>query len=121
MPKHEVEPLLQTWLFFGLIPQDFVRFGKDVDEQHKSLTTSSLVHVLDQWVAQVQSKTIKSLPSYDRIAKCLRLTFAVLGAVPPDFDPVMKLSLASLGEILTFSAHKAFAIDVARENKCPLN
>lgn len=130
MPKHEVEPLLQTWLFFGLIyellgpnfkPQDFIRFSKDVDEQHKSLTTSSLVHELDQWVAQVQSKTIKSLPSYDRIAECLRLTYAVLGAVCPDFDPVMKLSLASLGEILTFSANKAFAIDVARENKCPLN
>ena len=129
MSKQEIEPILQTWLFFGLLheilgnlyrPEDFIRDTKDADGHHKVLTTSTLVSLLDQWVEQIQSKTIERL-SYDHIAECLRLCWAVLYAVPENFSEAIKLSLASIGEVIEIAMNfKVFEIeDYYRENKCP--
>ncbi|KAL2039153.1 hypothetical protein N7G274_008202 [Stereocaulon virgatum] len=127
--KQEIEPILQTWIFFGLIqevlggicrPSDFIAVSGQGGENRRVLTTASLVATLDLWVTQVQSKTISPLPYYDHIAKCLRLAFAVLSASPQSLDQTLRLSLASLGEILTFAVNKAFDMDVSRDNKCPL-
>lgn len=129
MSKEEIEPILQTWLFFGLLheilgnlyrPEDFIRDTNDADGHRKVLTTSTLVGLLDQWVVQIQSKTIER-PSYDHIAECLRLCWAVLYAVPEDFSEAMKLSLASIGEVIEIAVnYKVFEIeDDYRENRCP--
>jgi hypothetical protein len=126
--KQEIEPILQTWIFFGLIqevlggicrPSDFITVSDQGDEHRRVLTTASLVAILDLWVTQVQSKTISPLPTYDHIAKCLSLAFAVLTALPESFDQTLRISLASLGEILTFAVNKAFDINVSQDNKCP--
>ena len=127
--KQEIEPLLQTWLFFGLMheilgnlyrPKDFIRDTEDADDHCKILNTSTLVGLPDPWVVQTQSKIIER-PSYDHIAECLRLCWAVLYAVPEDFSQAMKLSLASVGELIEIAVNlKVFEIeDYYRENKCP--
>ena len=129
MSKQEIEPILQTWLFFGLLHEilgnlyrheDFIRDTEDADGHRKVLNTSTLVGLLDQWVVQIQSKTIER-PSYDHIAECLRLCWGVLYAVPEDFSQAMKLSLASVGEVIEIAVNfKVFKIeDYYRENKCP--
>ena len=108
MSKQEIEPLLQTWLFFGLLheilgnlyrPEDFIRDTEGADCHCKVINTSTLVGLLDQWVVQIQSKTIER-PSYDHIAECLRLCWAVLHAVPEDFSQAMKLHWLLLGNLL---------------------
>ena len=129
MSKEEIEPILQTWLFFGLLheilgnlygPEDFIRDTNDADGHRKVLTTSTLVGLLYQWVVQIQSKTIER-PSYDHIAECLRLYWAVLYAVPEDFSETMKISLASIGEVIEIAVnYKNFDIeDYYGESKCP--
>ena len=129
MSKEEIEPILQTWLFFGLLheilgnlyrPEDFIRDTNDADGHRKVLTTSTLVGLLDQCVVQIQSKTIER-PSYDHIAECLRSCWAVLYAVPENFSEAMKLSLASIGEVIEIAVNfKVFEIeDYYIENKCP--
>ena len=127
--KQEIEPILQTWIFFGLIqevlggicrPSDFITISNQGDENRRVLTTASLIATLDLWVTQVQSKTISPLPTYDHIVKCLGLAFAVLSASPESLDQTLRLSLASLGELLTFAVNRAFNMDVSKDNKCPL-
>ena len=130
MSKAELEPILQTWLFFGLIhevlgelchPQDFIREIVAGEGHRRVLTTSSLAFFLDHWVNQVRSKTIHPHPSYDHLARCLRLSWAVLFAVPDSFGRAMKASLASLGEIIGFAINRAFEIeDFEQENKSPM-
>ena len=129
MSKQEIEPILQTWLFFGPLheilgnlyrPEDFVRETEDAGGHSKILNTSTLVGLLDEWVEQIQSKTIER-PSYDHIAECLRLCWAVLNAAPEDFSQAMKVSLASVGEVIEIAVNwKVFELeDYYREIKCP--
>ena len=90
-----------------------------MDGHRKVLETSTLVGLLDQWVVQIQSKTIER-PSYDHIAECLRLCWAVLYAVPEDFSQAMRLSLASVGKVIEIAVNfKVFEIEDYREKKCP--
>ena len=82
-----------------------------MDGHRKVLEASTLVGLLDQWVVQIQSKTIEG-PSYDHIAECLHLCWAVLYAVPEDFSQAMKLSLVSVGEVIDIGVNfKVFEIE----------
>ena len=124
-PTKELESLFQAWLFFGLINEilgdlctadDFVRTAADGDSE--DITTSQLPSILDRWVQRVQQGDSK--PSYDHVAECLRLMHDVLRVVGSTFDPNLKFSLLSLGELFEYAANKAFLIeDLARDNRCP--
>ena len=124
-PTRELESFFQAWLFFGLINEilgdlctadDFVRTAADGGS--KVITTSQLPTILDRWVQRVQQGDLK--PSYDHVAECLRLVHDVLRVAGPVFDPNLKFSLVSLGELFEYAANKAFLIeDFAKYNKCP--
>ena len=124
-PTKELESFFQTWLFFGLINEilgdlcttdDFVR--TTADGSSEVITTSQLLTILDRWVQRVQQGDLK--PSYDHVAECLRLMHDVLRVAGSAFDPNLKFSLVSLGELFEYAANKAFLIEnLAKDNRCP--
>ncbi len=124
-PKEELESFFQTWLFFGLIhevladlcsPQDFIRASQEATD--KVMSTSNLISITETWISKVINGDI--VTTYDHLAECLRVTFAALRAVNPEFDQRIKLSIASTGEVLEYAVNKAFHIEnMARDNKCP--
>ena len=123
-PKAEKEDFLQRWLFFGLIheilgdrykPEDLIRTIK-TDEGEKSIvSTLGLVETLDQWISDIRG-SINLRHTYEHIAECLCLTFATLHGARSDIDPMVKLSLASLGELFALATNEAYH---PREDKCP--
>ncbi len=132
LSKHEIESFYQTWLFFGLIheilgslyvAEDLIYTCEDAGHCSKAVSTSKLTVALDEWVARVQAGTVQPPVTYSHIAQALCLTCAALSvqAVRSKLDPILKLSLASLGQTLTYAANKAFnIIDIVHDNKCPM-
>ena len=58
--------------------------------------------------------------TYEHVAKCLRLTFAIIRAAGPEFDLRIKLCIASVGELCEYATNRAFGIeDLVLDNKCP--
>ena len=113
LQKRDLESFCQTWLFFGLIHEilggfcDLEQFSftqETAEGPCKILSTSTLIENLEQWV--VDNTGIR--PSYEHTAECLCSAHATLMALPSDFDPEMKLSLASMGQTFTYAADKAF-------------
>ena len=93
MPKQEIEPILQTWLFFGFTyevlgmlckPQGLTCDAEEVCGHRKVLTTSYL-------------------------PKCLRVTKAVFHVLSESYSQALKLSLASLEEMIEI-------INIIRQN-----
>jgi len=129
LSKHELEPFLQTWLFFGLIheffgshydPEEYTFVVETDIKRAKFLSTSGLVEGLDIWVSRYQPSIIEPRTTYDHLAECLCLAFATLEAVKETLDPTLKLSLSSLGEILEMSLNKAVKLeDYNNKNHCP--
>ena len=124
-PKQEQEDFLQRWLFFGLVneildhrwrPDILICPTEDNDGETKVVSTLGLVETLDRWVADIQSDNLKPRKTYEHVAECLRLTFATIHGAGPDFDPQVKISLASLGELFTLAANEAYR---AQNDKCP--
>ncbi len=124
-PKQEQEDFLQRWLFFGLVneildhrwrPDILICPNEDNDGETKVVSTLGLVDTLDRWVADIQTGNLKPRNTYEHVAECLRLTFATIRGAGPDFDPRVKISLASLGELFTLAANEAYR---AQNNKCP--
>ncbi len=125
-PKQEQEDFLQRWLFFGLIheilrdrykPEALICTNETEDGEIRIVSTSGLVETLDKWIADVRVGFVNPCHTYEHIAECLRLAFATLYGAGPDFDPQIKLSLASLGELFTLATNEAF--DASENNKCP--
>ena len=123
-PKPEQEDFLQRWLFFGLIheilggrykPEDHIRTIKTDEGESSTVSTLGLVETLDQWISDVHG-SVNIRHTYEHIAECLRLAFATLHGAGPDFDPNVKLSLASLGELFALATNEAYH---PREDKCP--
>ena len=124
-PTQDLESFFQAWLFFGLISEilgdlctadDFVRTAADGDIE--VITTSQLPTFLDRWVQRVQQGDPK--PSYDHVAECLRLVHAVLRVAGSTFDPDLKFSLLSVGELFEYAANKAFLVEnLTKDNRCP--
>ena len=121
-PKPEQEDFLQRWLFFGLIHEILgdrykpeIRTIKTDESESSTVSTLGLVEILDQWISDVHgSSSLRH--TYEHIAECLRLAFATLHGAGPDFDPKVKLSLASLGELFALATNEAYH---PREDKCP--
>lgn len=131
LSRRELESFYQTWLFFGLIhemlggfyvAEDFIYTCEDQCGYTKVISTSKLTTALEGWVARVQAVRADPLLTYAHVARCLCLTQAALSiqAVRTDFDPNIRLSLASLGQTLTYAANRAFSMtDPFQDDKCP--
>ena len=118
-PKQEQEDFLQRWLFFGLVNEILDHRWRPhilIDGKTKVVSTLGLVETLDRWVADIQTGNLKPRNTYEHVAECLRLTFATIHGAGPDFDPRVKISLASLGELFAIAANEAYR---AQNNKCP--
>ena len=132
LPKRELESFYQTWLFFGLIheilgslyvPKDFIYTCEDRDDYTTAVSTSKLIIALEDWIARIQADTENPPVTYEHVARCLCMLHAALNVptVRSNFDPAIKLSLASLGQTLVYAAKKAFNVeDRVQNNKCPL-
>ena len=123
-PNKELEDFFQTWLFFGIIHELMAEFCngetflRRLEDGKVVLSTSALPDIVSQWVASI--KCGSSSLSYDHVAQCLRRVFRTLPAAGPAFDPNIKFSIASVGELLEFAANEAFDIkDLTVDNKCP--
>ena len=121
-PKPEQEDFLQRWLFFGLIHEILgdrykpeIRTIQTDEGESSTVSTLGLVETLDQWISDVQG-SVDLRHTYEHIAECLRLAFATLHGAGPDFDPKVKLSLASLGELFALATNGAYH---PLEDKCP--
>lgn len=124
-PKQEQEDFLQRWLFFGLIhellghryrPEDLIRTVETDHGKTSIVLTSGLVERLDKWIDDMHAGLVNPRHTYEHISECLRLAFATIYGAGPDFDPHIKLSLASLGELFALAANRAYNV---RDNKCP--
>lgn len=132
LSKQELESFYQNWLFFGLIheilgslyvPEDLIYECEDDSGHTKAVSTSKLITALEEWVTRVQAGRVDPSVTYAHVARCLCLTYAALSiqAVRANFDPNIKISLASLGQTFTYAANKAFSVKYpVRDNKCPL-
>ena len=134
LPKRELESFYQTWLFFGLIqelfgnllvPEDLIYTyeGRRTSTYTKAVSTSKLMHALEDWVARIQADTRNQPVTYAHVAQCLCMVHAalVVQALDYNIDPNLKLSLASLGQYFTYAANKAFNIEYPfQNNRCPL-
>lgn len=123
-PNNELEDFFQTWLFFGLIHEfmgEFCNretFLRRFEDGKAVLSTSALPDIVSQWVALIKSGS--SSLSYDHVAQCLHRVLKTLRAAGPAFDPNIKFSIASVGELLEFAANEAFDTkDLTVDNKCP--
>lgn len=104
---------LKTWMTLG--PQ-------------KVIDTSQLVSVVEKWMNRIEiSKDLggEKRTQYEHVAACLHLTSTALQAVRPsvrsDFNPWIRLSIASIGELLTQAANSAYDTDFGKDNRCPGN
>lgn len=126
-PASELEPFLQTWLFFGLLHEilghlysheDFVRLDDSNSSSTTVVSTSKLLALIDSWIHNCAMTDSKARISYDHIAKCLWLARTTLQAAPADFNPSQKYSIASVAELIGLAANKAFNVEPLY-NKCP--
>lgn len=132
LSRQEIESFYQTWLFFGLIheilgslyvAEDHVYTSEDQGGCVKAVSTSKLIPALEEWVARVQAGSVHPPVTYETVARCLCLTRAALSiqTVRSNFDPNIKLSIASLGQTFAYAANKAFNItDPVRDSRCPV-
>ena len=132
LPKRELESFYQTWLFFGLlheilgsvcVAEDFIYTCEDQCGYTTAISTSRLKPALEEWVARVQADTEHPPVTYAHVAQCLCMLNAALAVrtLGSSLNPAIKLSLASLGQTLTYAANKAFSIEYpVQNNKCPL-
>ena len=132
LPKRELESVYQTWLFFGLlheilgsvyVAEDFIYTCEDQCGYTTAVSTSKLKPALEEWIARVQADTETPAVTYAHVAQCLCMLHAALsaGKLGSSLSPTIKLSLASLGEILAYAANKAFSKDYSlQDGQCPV-
>ncbi|KAL8723901.1 MAG: hypothetical protein Q9181_007091 [Wetmoreana brouardii] len=135
LPVVELEDLIQTWLFFGLLREvlgDSCKSSQFVQmttatESPRIVNTSGLLPEIKAWVTDVQQSSctkFEKQAQYDHIAECLQLTATVLHAVQhelqPKFNRTIRMSIASVAQLLGNATNVAYNItDLIRENKCP--
>lgn len=131
-PTREQESFLQTWLYFGLICQFIgINFGTGNARTANTKTTIDKVYSLilkaedgqnfvkldedglrilrDIGLSQLPEDRESRKAHYDQMIVCLSCTHAISGGLPPDFDYMVKYSIASLGEVFTQTVN--FALD----------
>ncbi|KAL8687601.1 MAG: hypothetical protein Q9218_006274 [Villophora microphyllina] len=135
IPLVELESFVQTWIFFGLltevlgnlfVPSQYVATASSANPA-KVLNTSQLVPTIETWMQQVQQSADteeEKKNRYNHIAACLRHTSTVLNAVRSsmrsDFNPLIRSSIASVGELLTQATNRVYVVeDFFKDNHCP--
>ena len=90
------------------------------------MNTNSLVPTVEIWMKLIESSKDpedEQRRQYEHLAACLRLTSNALQAVRPsmraDFNPWVRRSIASVGELLSLATNKAFGIE--KGSRCPGN
>ncbi|MCJ1267073.1 hypothetical protein MMC22_006958 [Lobaria immixta] len=125
-PTSELEAFLQTWLFFGLLQEilgelysheDFVLQDEAASSPTTVVSTSKLLALMDTWIRSIAMIDPNRRISYHRISECLWLARTTLQAVPADFNPSQKYSIASMAELIGLAANKAFNVQPIH-NKC---
>ncbi|KAI4176265.1 MAG: hypothetical protein LQ346_007903 [Caloplaca aetnensis] len=147
MPLEELEDLIQTWLFFGLltevfgdlfIPSHYVRTTGPTQPPEltnpvsigteKFLNTSRLLPMVNSWTNRIQSTLgpgVNLQNGYKHIAACLHLTLTTLRGVTFSMtaglvDPWILTAIASVGELLENASNHAYAIrNPVTANLCP--
>lgn len=130
LPKWELESFYQTWLFFGLlheilgsvcVAEEFIYSCEDQCGHTTAVSTSKLKPALEEWVDRVQADAENPPIRYAHVAECLCMLHAALNVstLGSNLNPTIKLSLASLGQTLTYAANKAFSIEYPVRVKCP--
>ena len=116
VPRAELEPFLQNWLFFGLLNEvlgdlyrheDFVTTLLDGEIEKTIVTTADLLSRLEEWEANITRDKVSLMAVYEHIAKCLTLAHACLKIAYPAFNNDLKFHLASVAETLGYAASKA--------------
>ena len=114
MTTSDQESFFQTWLYFGLL-QLFHRDFFDINEYKQDegietyVTTKNLLTRMKQaWQKRVVESSADKAGQYERLVRCLRLVSVALRACNRDFDWRIKLSLASLCELWSLPAFRAF-------------
>ncbi|KAL8638353.1 MAG: hypothetical protein Q9228_004488 [Teloschistes exilis] len=139
LPPSEIESLIQTWIFFGLlteilgdlfVPSQYVTTASLADKaegHEKTLNTHQLVPTIRIWKDQVHRSAHtedEKNRQYEHIASCLQLAATALSAIKadvrPDFNHLVRSSIASVAELLSLATNQAYAIgDNDKENRCP--
>ncbi|KAI4113052.1 MAG: hypothetical protein LQ345_005895 [Seirophora villosa] len=131
----ELEALLQTWLFFGLLKEilgdlfiasHFISVDPSSGSSQRRLDTTSLNSIVQDWVERLlasnDNKHQKQV-QYDHIVECLQLTMLVLKSTNyihrPDFNYQIMACLASVADLLSRATVAYQMPDVVRENPCP--
>ena len=116
MPRAQLEPFLQNWLFFGLLHEvlgglyrheEFVTTLLDGENGKSIITTTDLVSRLEEWVARATQDKASLTAVCEHIATCLKITLACLFITIPTFDGHLKFHLASVAELVRYAASKA--------------
>ena len=116
MPRAQLEPFFQNWLFFGLLHEvlgglyrhrDFFTTLLDGENEKSIITTTDLGSRLEEWVAIVTQDKASLKAVCEHVAKCLKLTSACLCVQIPAFDGYLKFHLASVAELVGYAASKA--------------
>ena len=116
-PPSELEPFLQSWLFFGLLTEllgSFFDHDSFVSKSKKNtsltiVSTTVLQSSTEKWISCVKIKenTVQKA-LYEHACHCIELTWKVLRAVGPDFDHRVKFSIAAVAEFLASAVEKAY-------------
>ncbi|KAL8902884.1 MAG: hypothetical protein Q9207_004312 [Kuettlingeria erythrocarpa] len=147
IPLVQLEDLIQTWLFFGLltevfgdlfIPSHYVRTTVPIEPPEltnsvtlgtkKVLDTSQLLPMVNSWINRIQStpdSRVNLRTRYEHIAACLDLTDTTLRGVTFSLtaglvNPWILTAIASVGELLENATNHAYAItDPVTASLCP--
>ena len=130
IPLAELESVVQTWLFFGLLtavlgslfkPSEYVQSvaaSNSLGRHGKVLDTTKLVPTVTLWMQHVHEAAMtkeESRRQHEHIAECLRLVDTALSAASyrrrPGFNPLITLSIVSVGELLSEATKYVFAIE----------
>ena len=133
VPRAELEPFLQKWLFFGLLSEvlgdlyrheDFVTTSLDGESENTIVTTADLLSRLEEWEARITQDMGSATAVYEHIAECLNLAHACLKIQHLALNNDFKLHLASVAEIIGYAASKACNVawsDNPRRSLIPIN
>lgn len=106
-PTQEQESLFQTWLFFGLLQTVLGSIYKQDDYLYTEdggsfVTTRQLIPHIDHALRiRDKSNTSMKREALESTAKCLRIVTVLLSTVQSDFDWRIRLSIASVCELLS--------------------
>lgn len=135
-PLKDLEPFIQTWLYFGLLVEFSGINLSSLEEDSSVLTDSTskdvvdriydtmLVHEGDKTYVSLDSDCLRSyvestrprLPKdpeirkkyYHHLTLCLSCAHSLLSTMPKDFNHAVKYSIAALGELLMHTVNAGF-------------